>query len=479
MNAERRATIKQLLEQAQSYFNELSVLYTAHNMARLDNGSLSALSQTSLLKCMNGILKIYKSCRKLDRVLKTYYFSVPEVLSLVSAIKYDIKKEKSNKIKQHIDQVFESSNRGLLEGEKRGAGATAPTGMGDTQVSEKPPEGAGTWVDWGDEDGTPVDGVVGERCGAPQAGALPSSSVDAKDYASGVDTLEKDISTMLAAANVDEKVQDTGALLNGDSGVDKEDKKSSEACADPDSCTPKKVEDLLKAKDCLETVHNISQLCMTLCKSLQDTIDTIYAAMDMTEDTKETNPDKAQESSEKMDRDGKIANHLPDEETEKCSQPSETADTDRPANGTEENGVETGGGPDSAAVAKEHGEGEDHSSPKEAASPDLPASLENGKEEEEDVEGEASLTEISLKGTHSTAHFFSRFHGWCFFGNTSSSLSHFLFDTNDSFCGYSSLEHCCVSLHAQSHPLRFTAKPTFNQGAWTHSSPLGHSVQSS
>nr|KAG5697864.1 hypothetical protein BaRGS_017121 [Batillaria attramentaria] len=434
MNETRRRTIKELLQQAQTYFNQLADLYAAHHVTRSSNADISSLSHTSLLKCMNGILKIYKSCRKLDKVLKTYYFSVPEVLSLVSAIKYDIKKEKSNKIKQHLDHVFESSNKGLLDGEKvaTGAAATALSGMGDVQTGAEKPADADSMPqrmeDNAEEDGTPVDGVAG-ACSAKEDGELwgvtrivnlVSSGVDAGGYySSGADKImaitslreiERDISSMLAAANVAEdkvtsaeslpngKIQvDKGGLPNGESGVDGEELKSPEACACPEEemieKLKRKAEDLEKSKDCLETVHNISHLCMTLCKSLQETIDTVYAAMELGDGgmNATSSTDKAPEPNEKV-------------ETQTDMPLSETLGSACPVRRMEEKTADPGDSvPEAQDVANLRADSQEaystsnSSNTSETANQPC-ASEECGKEEEEDIEVDELPAGAPLRG---------------------------------------------------------------------------------
>ena len=63
--------------------------------------------------CFHDIIRIYRSCHELDKILKTSFFSEPELQQLIAQAKGELKKDKNNKISRHLTQLFETWSRSV------------------------------------------------------------------------------------------------------------------------------------------------------------------------------------------------------------------------------------------------------------------------------------------------------------------------------------------------------------------------------
>ncbi|KAK7113797.1 (E3-independent) E2 ubiquitin-conjugating enzyme-like [Littorina saxatilis] len=327
MNEKRRNEIKNLMSKVQNFFGVLNDFYMTLSVASPDTVQKPTPMDSTLMECLKKVLKMYRSCRKLDKILKTGFFSAPPVLNLVASIKFDMKKERSNKIKQHLEHVFESNNKGLLDRSKShvvktetgtstqdlsnatvdqvrlGSPGVAAAAFGSPSKKIKT-EDVGTCVD---DVGSSVDLVSGDCASAPVENGI----------APGVLDVERDISSRLAAANVDEKKDTvykdaaTSAPPVGDlepvklhhcdteAGMDADNIVRDSSAVDIDSCRHSSSVDLEEKKDSSATdaqqnkdssagatesadVAKIVQLCElfeTTLASIHESVDKINEAM--------------------------------------------------------------------------------------------------------------------------------------------------------------------------------------------------------
>ena len=70
-------------------------------------------STVSAPECFHDILRIYRNCHDLDKILKSSFFSDPELVALISQAKQELKKDKNNKISRHLTQLFEAWSRSV------------------------------------------------------------------------------------------------------------------------------------------------------------------------------------------------------------------------------------------------------------------------------------------------------------------------------------------------------------------------------
>ncbi|XP_048248264.1 (E3-independent) E2 ubiquitin-conjugating enzyme-like [Haliotis rufescens] len=68
--------------------------------------------------CYHDILRIYKICKDLDKILKSNFFEEEEITDLISAVRLEIKCEKSRKLAKHLEQMFQSWHHGLSDHSK-------------------------------------------------------------------------------------------------------------------------------------------------------------------------------------------------------------------------------------------------------------------------------------------------------------------------------------------------------------------------
>ena len=296
MNEKRRSEIESLMSRIQNFFGVMNDFYVALTLSP-DAAHNSTTMDTTMISCLKRVLKMYRSCRKLDKTLKTAYFSAPEVLNLVASIKYDMKKERTNKIKQHLEHIFESSNKGLLD-KSRGdlqkmEVATSTIDLDGSRVDEMrldsvaatataaasspskriKTEDVGTSVDV--ELGSSVDSLCSPSKACVVSNGVPLSTQD----------VERDISSRLAAANVDENTDTAAAASPPSEGcklVEKEGKASGdETCVDADQTLEKHEESSAVDGDAAH-VAKVVQLCEIVQEtlaSIQENLDKIYEAM--------------------------------------------------------------------------------------------------------------------------------------------------------------------------------------------------------
>lgn len=331
LSEEKRKKIQELLSQGQTHFIELHALCSAQIARASSNSSVTSEISTALHhQFMHDIVRLYRSCRRLDHMLKTSYFCGPEVKGLLAAVKSEFKKEKSKKIKETLEQMFEACNKGLLEGNKEvtaeGAAESEPEAaskqgaeikgdfaisMGNSSdidmaevgteesrdktafplvassmVTEYAVESKPNVVDSNSKDGDAVPGGGAAMMQSKDAAFLTSVAfVEAQ----GAQDEEKHISSMLAAAVVNEVSSVDHAYCNikqdatGDNGLPVASSGGDEMAMRSES----------------ETVLNIVQICMNLCRSIQTLLDTIHNTLDTVESsydgTLNTDVDEAQE----------------------------------------------------------------------------------------------------------------------------------------------------------------------------------------
>lgn len=71
------------------------------------------ISAVSVPECFHDIIRIYRSCHDLDNILQSTFFSDPELQSLISQAKKEIRRDKANKISKHLSQLFEAWSSSL------------------------------------------------------------------------------------------------------------------------------------------------------------------------------------------------------------------------------------------------------------------------------------------------------------------------------------------------------------------------------
>lgn len=293
MNEKRRSEIESLMSRIQNFFGVMNDFYVALTLSP-DAANNCATMDTTMVSCLKRVLKMYRSCRKLDKTLKTVYFSAPEVMNLVASIKYDMKKERSNKIKQHLEHIFESSNKGLLD-KSRGdvqkmEVATSTIDLDGSRVDEMrldsataaatsspskkiKTEDVGTSVDV--ELGSSVDHVCAPSNACPVSNGVVLGTQD----------IERDISSRLAAANVDENTDTAAAASSPDEGwkpAERKDKASeTEACVDAEKTTEKCEESSAVDGEAghISKVVQLCELVQETLASIQENLDKIYEAM--------------------------------------------------------------------------------------------------------------------------------------------------------------------------------------------------------
>ncbi|CAG5128168.1 unnamed protein product, partial [Candidula unifasciata] len=115
------------------------------------------ISAVSVPECFHDIIRIYRSCHDLDHILQSSFFSDPELQSLITQAKKEIRRDKANKISKHLSQLFEawSSSLPAEDGENVGTVAiggktirvSAKRKAADIEVSLQVPAGEGDSCD--------------------------------------------------------------------------------------------------------------------------------------------------------------------------------------------------------------------------------------------------------------------------------------------------------------------------------------------
>ncbi|KAL8616917.1 hypothetical protein ACOMHN_041836 [Nucella lapillus] len=231
-----RGEMKKTLKRIGSFFEVICESYTGLTYQTPDGVYYMKESHAALIPCLKRILKNYNTWLKVQKDTKctASSSSSPVMQSLMASIKYHMKREKSNKIKQHLAHVFESTNKGLLDQAKedsKGEGTTTDasdkpvSGGSDTEEKEPPQPGSlgpsvkvkthesGTSVDR--ELGSSVDASSSRACGPVENGSL--------SVVEGVEDkkkdLDEDISCRLAATNVGEPEGTSEGTVSNQNGL--------------------------------------------------------------------------------------------------------------------------------------------------------------------------------------------------------------------------------------------------------------------
>ncbi|BFZ03274.1 hypothetical protein BsWGS_06312 [Bradybaena similaris] len=83
------------------------------------------ISAVSVPECFHDIIRIYRSCHDLDNILQSTFFSDPELQSLISQAKKEIRRDKANKISKHLSQLFEAWSSSLPPEDGENVGTVA------------------------------------------------------------------------------------------------------------------------------------------------------------------------------------------------------------------------------------------------------------------------------------------------------------------------------------------------------------------
>ncbi|CAL1526363.1 unnamed protein product [Lymnaea stagnalis] len=103
-----------------------SLLYRAETaLVRLQKHLSNFDVTVSAPECFHDIIRIYRSCHDLDKILQSSFFNDPELQALISQAKYELKRDKPNKISKHLTQLFESWSKSLPAGPMENVGSVA------------------------------------------------------------------------------------------------------------------------------------------------------------------------------------------------------------------------------------------------------------------------------------------------------------------------------------------------------------------
>ncbi len=103
MAANRKVEFDQLLASANSA------------LQKLENTFESGVAELCGLHCYKEILGIYRSCRYLDRMLKSSYFEEAELVDTIQHIRRELKKEQTERLLRNATKLYESNRRHELE----------------------------------------------------------------------------------------------------------------------------------------------------------------------------------------------------------------------------------------------------------------------------------------------------------------------------------------------------------------------------
>lgn len=79
-------------------------------------------------ECFHDIIRIYRSCHDLDKILQSSFFNDPELQFLISQAKAELRHDRANKISKHLSQLFESWSKNLPAGPLENIGTVAVGG---------------------------------------------------------------------------------------------------------------------------------------------------------------------------------------------------------------------------------------------------------------------------------------------------------------------------------------------------------------
>uniref|UniRef100_A0A0B7AQH6 UBC core domain-containing protein n=1 Tax=Arion vulgaris TaxID=1028688 RepID=A0A0B7AQH6_9EUPU len=83
------------------------------------------ISTVSVPECFHDIIRIYRSCHDLDKILQSSFFIDPELQSLVSQAKKELRRDKASKISKHLSQLFEAWSNSLPAEDGENVGTVA------------------------------------------------------------------------------------------------------------------------------------------------------------------------------------------------------------------------------------------------------------------------------------------------------------------------------------------------------------------
>jgi hypothetical protein len=95
---EDKVELDQLLDKAKNALEKLEVLFSIQVDITPQAGEF-----------YKNILHVYRNCQDLDRILGSSFFSDPELTSVVSKLRKEVKKEKRAKMTQQVLQLFEQN----------------------------------------------------------------------------------------------------------------------------------------------------------------------------------------------------------------------------------------------------------------------------------------------------------------------------------------------------------------------------------
>ncbi|XP_005110437.1 (E3-independent) E2 ubiquitin-conjugating enzyme UBE2O [Aplysia californica] len=99
--AEHKQELDSLLGRAESALVRLQKLLNTFDVS------------VSAPDCFHDIIRIYRNCHDLDKILKSSFFSDPELQLLISQAKQELKRDKTNKISKHLTQLFEAWSQSM------------------------------------------------------------------------------------------------------------------------------------------------------------------------------------------------------------------------------------------------------------------------------------------------------------------------------------------------------------------------------
>ncbi|KAH9494433.1 hypothetical protein Btru_022138 [Bulinus truncatus] len=79
-------------------------------------------------ECFHDIIRIYRSCHDLDKILQSSFFNDPELQSLISQAKAELRRDKANKISKHLSQLFDTWSKSLPVCSNENVGTVAIAG---------------------------------------------------------------------------------------------------------------------------------------------------------------------------------------------------------------------------------------------------------------------------------------------------------------------------------------------------------------
>ncbi|KAK7004416.1 E2/E3 hybrid ubiquitin-protein ligase UBE2O [Biomphalaria glabrata] len=79
-------------------------------------------------ECFHDIIRIYRSCHDLDKILQSSFFNDPELQSLISQAKAELKRDKVNKFSKHLSLLFDTWSKNLPLGSNDNVGTVAVAG---------------------------------------------------------------------------------------------------------------------------------------------------------------------------------------------------------------------------------------------------------------------------------------------------------------------------------------------------------------